>query len=517
MRPLLILLLAAGCDGFSRWPEESTYLDERLWDTDVIAATDGLYAILPHAQKLAYIGLDGAAAEVDLQGAEPLRLTLAPDGTTLLVATRWAVCDKDDRKIKTVSDCPEDDLRYEYALDRVEGGTWTSTLDVPAYLNAFEFSHEGGKAVVWLDYAAYEGEELPSDQLVDLNSVALLDLATETATTVGVGFECTDVVFSEDDTDALVLSRAQAVVVDLDSFEVSVTYPLSLDADDDIEPLAAEFTPDGRYALVSIKGQSDLYKLDLQIESIDILSLSGKPSAMIVDAATDHTLIAYSGQSTVELMDHTYFELTEIELEESVNNIVDLGGSALLYNDSSSSSHDVYRLDLESEELVEYVLTNPVHEVLVADSGALALAVLRPGSGGSSDLEDYAQDRWGIGILDLTSEDATSLTLQSEPVGVVLADRGDTTYALLLLEGEDQLLVVDLKSPSAVVAVDLPAPPKGVGELADGRFYVTHESTFGLLSFLDPTTDPVSVESVGGFATIGVFNDDELPARGVTE
>ena len=51
MRNLLFLLFAAGCDPFGRWPEGYAEIDDVLWDTDVVAAADGIYAILPHATR----------------------------------------------------------------------------------------------------------------------------------------------------------------------------------------------------------------------------------------------------------------------------------------------------------------------------------------------------------------------------------------------------------------------------------------------------------------------------------
>ncbi len=50
----------------------------------------------------------------------------------------------------------------------------------------------------------------------------------------------------------------------------------------------------------------------------------------------------------------------------------------------------------------------------------------------------------------------------------------------------------------------------GIGEMPDGSFYITHDSPLGLVSFLDPT-DPSAIETVSGFATLGLFDDDKLP------
>ena len=86
MRALLLLpLMLAGCDPFERWPDDSNYVEDDLWDTEIIAASDGIYVRLPHAGKLVHVTEAGEVAEVDLGGAHPVRVTLAPDQQSLLV------------------------------------------------------------------------------------------------------------------------------------------------------------------------------------------------------------------------------------------------------------------------------------------------------------------------------------------------------------------------------------------------------------------------------------------------
>lgn len=349
---LLLPLLALGCDRFGHWPDtHSPYLEDSLWDADLISATDGLYVRLPYAGDLVRVDNGtGEASAVDLGGATPLRLTLAPDDATLLVADTWVVCKSDDPDIETVSDCDEQDQRTASALDVVKDGALTASFDVPVYLNAFAFSHSGRVAVAYLSEDGYDDlENYNTSDIIDLNAVSFLNLDTGDASTVSVGFAANNVLFTEDDTRAVVLSRSAAVVVDLSTFEVTVRYPFTLDADQELDPLAAQLTPDGRYALVSIKGSSDLYKLDLEVESIDILSLDDDPSAMAVDTDTDQTLLVYKSAARVDLLDHTNFDVDSVELDVPATAILDAGGFALLYNDQSSTITDVYGLDLTTD------------------------------------------------------------------------------------------------------------------------------------------------------------------------
>lgn len=514
MRALLLLpLLLSACHPFERWPSDDLYIEDALWDPEIIAATDGLYVRLPHAGKIVHVSTDGAVQDVDLGGAHAVRMTLAPDQQSLLVNSAWTVCDTDDERVETVSDCEDEDLREVYALDLVRNGTLLQSYDVPVYLNAFAFTNAGDTAVAYLSTDGYgDLEDLNGGALVDLNAVSFLDLDTGAAQTISVGFAASNILFSDDDSTAVVLSQSKAVVVDLATFQKTVEYPFTLDQDTTVDPLGAALTPDGRYALVSIRGSRDLYKLDLEVESIDILTLDGAPADLFVDTSADKTVIVYGSKSQVDLMDHNLFNIETVELDAPITEILPLGDQVLLYNDQSSNVTDLYRLDPSDQELNEYVVTNPVEAVYTSDLGAYALALLGPTyAGGGNSLDDYTASHWGLGILDLATDHALSLTLSLTPVGVALVDGESTTYALILLEDSDELLVVDLAAPSADTTVPLPAPALGIGAMPDGRFYITHDAALGMVSFLEPGTNALT--TVSGFASVGLLVDDTLPAR----
>ncbi len=519
MRPPLprltaLLVLLAGCDPWSRWPGESDMYIDALWSDDIVAAEGGVYATLPHAGKLVFVPDSGAAAtEVDLGGAEPVRYTLAPDGQSLLVTSRWVVCDNDDEDIDELSECPEDDQRVAYALDLVRDGARVSSFDVPPYLNAFTFTHAGTTAVAYADDESYQTlDELEGQAIVDLNAVAFIKLDTLESEVISVGFAASNFLFSEDDSQALVLAQSQAVVVDVATLSKKVTYNLTLDEDESLDAKAADFTPDGRYALVAISGSRDLYKLDLEIESIDIVSLDAEPADLYVDLAQDNTTIAYTYEAKIDVMDHEVFALEAVELDAPVTDIAALPEGALLYNTRSQSARYLYRLNLDDLELTPYVVSNPVDEVLLSDSGAYALAVLRPtSSGGGGGADAYTASHYGLGVLELGGDDALSVTLTGTPVGVALTDTAETTYALVLQEGEDELLFIDLAQPSGDERLSLPAAPTGIGTMPDGRFWITHDEALGMVSFLDPSTKALT--TVGGFGLLGLFTEDFLSDR----
>jgi len=332
---------------------------------------------------------------------------------------------------------------------------------------------------------------------------------------VSVGFSPNGVLFSADGTTAVVMSRSKVVKVDLGTFEAVLEAPLTLDADAEVQPSGAALTPDGTTLLITVEGSSDLYMLDLETNYWNIGSLGGVPATMSIDPINNQSVFVFGNRSEVNILDNAQLEtfnagsIDAVELEEPSNAIIMTDNGALLYNTSSSNYHDVYRLDLNNQDLIEYVMENPVTQMQVTASGSHAVGILRPEENWSSSLEGFQDSRWGLGVVELTDDESTSLVTESEPVGVALVAGEDTEFALVLLEGMEYLLHVDLSDPSTPGQIDLPAPPVSIGAMPDGRFLIAHDDPSGLISFLDPET--LDLNSVGGFALTGLLVQETLP------
>ena len=95
----------SGCYGLN-----STSLFYDMWDTEVVATQDAIYAMLPNAGLLMKLTEDGNFGSVDLNGASPSRLVASPDGSKLLVFTDFLDCKIDDDDIVYISDCPSEDI-----------------------------------------------------------------------------------------------------------------------------------------------------------------------------------------------------------------------------------------------------------------------------------------------------------------------------------------------------------------------------------------------------------------------
>lgn len=515
---LLLSLFACGPWDFPDRTEK--YVDDRPWDPEVVAAEDGVYVRLPLAGELVRIVPDGTWARVDLEGASPSRVVASEDGSTVLVYATWPVCEDDDPKIEYVRDCDDEDLSERTELRIFKGGELKGVVnDVPSAFNAVSFSEDGKYAAAFLDFST--AEDVDVGNVLNLTEAVFLDLEAGTGTSVSVGFAAESILFTSEG-DAVVLSRSRVALVrhEGDAWDVAVRFPLTLDTDQEISPddvelityenSAGELTD---YALVSVAGLSDLYVLDLTHEYIDVVDLRAVPSDLLVDEATGQTVIVYASLSEIDLLDHDLFEVTSVDVDEPSTHAVPAGTSALLYNDGGTY-HDVYLFDPATGEAVEFRAENPVLEMQLTTDGGIAVATLSQ----ESLYGDFYDQYYGLGIFDLVEQDEPiSLALGGYPVGFELLENDAGAYALLLLDGVDELLQVNLENGTHVPFA-LEEPPLGIAAMPGGQFVVTHEAALGLVTFVDPAKldpeDPdAAVVTVAGFATAGLLGDRKLPRR----
>ncbi len=507
---LLTSLLALGCDPFGNLPDNGRgYIDDPLWDPAVVTVDDGVYVRLPHARKLVRVLDSGKYQAVDLKGASPQTILATPTKDRLLVFAEWAICDDPSEEIQTEGDCDSDDLRWGREMAIVKDGKRVAVTDVPSHMNALRFTPDGQKAVAFFEYDS--SEELNLDGVMDPTVLSLVDLSDGTTVSVSVGYTPREIIFSDDGARALVLSRSEVIVMDMETFTVDISYPLTLDKDEEIDPSGAVLSPDGRYALIAVAGSSDLFQLDLEVVSVDLEALDSTPATLASDALTQTTVVTYGSISAVDVItEHGFIERSEVTLDEPAPDIVMAEGFAVLYNDTGTGS-DIYRLDLDSMAVIEYVAANPVYSLRLTPSGSHAVAILRPEDTSGSGLDGYQDARWGLAIVDLASDDIASLVLESEPVGLELIEDGESAYALLLLDGVESLIQVDLTNPGSVKQIELDSSPAGIDAGPNGRFSISHTDALGQISFLNPETG--NMKSANGFASVHILTDHPLPRR----
>jgi DNA-binding beta-propeller fold protein YncE len=510
MMRALLPLLAIGCNP---WPDlNETYINA-MWNTSIVTLDDGVYVHLEESGQLIRVGTDDSWQVVDLDGARPVRMEADSFKDRLLVHVEWPVCEDQSKQIKLVEDCPDAALSWGTELAIVNNGKRSAVANVPGHLNAMTFTPDGDTAVAYLDDD--QSIDNASGPLVDLSEILLVDLNNGDTSSISVGFMPRNVLFTRDGTRAVVMSRSTVVVVELEERAVSIEYPLTLDADIEIDPSAAVLSPDDRYVMIAIEGTQDLYKLDLEVVSIDMEGLEGIPSDMATDHTFAQTVVVYGDRAQVDLItEHDFIERVSLEIDDPATDIAMSEGQAVLFNTSHMDVRDIVRVDLETKEIVEYVAANPVDSLQLTPNSDYAVAILRPesdyGYGGSS-LDQYQDNRWGLAVADLLGDNIISLVLESKPVGLEVIQKDDGAYALLLLDGVDSLIQVNLAEPGNYEAIELPSAPAGIDASPDGGFTIAHVSALGQVSFLDPASGDIRTTS--GFATSGMLAETTLPRR----
>ncbi len=518
---ILGLLALTGCGWNSLPHQEDHSFAQPLWDAhSAVARTDAIYVHLPVAGALARITSDGEFERVDVGEGRVARILTTPDQDTLLTFVERIYCDLDEDDLADVhsaEDCPAEAQEILTELLVVQEGAVQQSFEISGHYNTLSWSEDGTYAIAYLDFS--QGVDLGQVGVVDLTSVLVLDLVSGSATPVSVGFAADRVLFTHEDADginpnkAVVLSQNSVAVVDLnlEAPSTEVTFPLTLDADQSVTPVGVELTPDNRYALISVQGTGDLYVLDLENRSVNMVSLSANPSAMTVDTTADRTVLVYSGGAVADILEHTYFDVETVSLDEPMNGILEGSGYSLLYNSSKNQAyHDIYRLDLDTGDLLEYRMQNPVMSLHLAQSEEYAIALTRAEGYGGSGIEGYYDASPGMEILDLRDPDkarSTPYLLESPAVGLAFSDTDTALHALVLQQSIDYLYQLDLYSGEAL-ELDLGAAPVDIGSLPEGGFYITHDAGMGHITFYDPVTDELS--EAFGFASMGLFDEYDI-------
>lgn len=517
----MLTLLLIGCNPWDIPVVETTYEDV-LWDPNVAVAADGVYVRLPTAGRLVRVQSDGTWATVDLDGASPESITASPDGKGVFVVATWPVCDDNDPLVVYVDQCPESKLTYEREMvfvrdaERVGG---EALPGVSAALDSAAWTDDASIAALYLN--PDNAGSVVVDGFLNLNEVTFIEAATGEVHRVSVGFAAEAVLFTDDNTRAVVLSRSQVAMVSLESgdadcsaWSACVTYKLTLDADTTVTPDNVVLVADGKYALVSVASSKDLYVLDLENESIDIIELAGSPSAIVDDPDHGVTVVAYAGHSQVDVIEHDFFEVSSIELEEPATQAVLTPVGVLAYNDVTSSFKDVAMIDPVSGDWLEARAENPILELKAGSRFAVATMLPETSTDGLYDAH------YGFGIFTLSAPgtesapDPVSLVLESAPVGFATLETDSADYALLLMSDVDTLLKVRLNDATAT-SIELDAPPLGIAASPDDRFVVIEDSPLGMISFVDPVEDTQA--TVSGFATVAFVERPVLPRRAAVE
>ena len=117
----------------------------------------------------------------------------------------------------------------------------------------------------------------------------------------------------------------------------------------------------------------------------------------------------------------------------------------------------------------------------------------------------------------MASDDVVNLVAESRPIGVELVEDENNSYALVLMEGVEFVLKMNLADPLGASKIDLPAPPVAIGSMqtAEGHFVISHDVDFGMISTLDPQTETLT--TISGFGAVNILSENKLPRRAQEE
>ncbi len=485
MNPKAWLTLSfVGC-GWGHLPKGGDVtLSGATWDpTSAVARED---AVLLH--------LPASGGVVSLTGTTPTSVETAGYATQLVASTRTnhvaaltekyrctAPEDEIDGELVYASDCPSEYLQIDRGFTVVHGEQAGDSFEFDSPYAHLAFSPTGDTAVAWLSSV----DEIPDDSIVNLAAAAVIDLESGAIFSLDVGYGASEVLFTDDGTRAVVLSQNRVTVLDIGSNPPTkdVSFSLTLDADNTLVPSRVALTPDGSHALITVQGQADLYILDLENPSVNLVSLPAVPADMVVDPLSDRTLIVYSNSAVVDLLDHDVFDLESTLLDEPATHIDLLADFALL---SRPGSTDVVWFSPSEQDSHEFHLQGGLVRLQTSPTADRAVAFTEVGGAP------------GMEILNLeTLDNPAPYLLPSASQDAAFSTADGATHLLVLQSSESSLLSMNL-TEGGLEEIQLPDNPLSIGSLEEGGFYITHQSSSGRVSFFDPASG--NIETASGFA-----------------
>lgn len=485
-RALPLLLALAACDrGPQNWRGAGA-----LWTPGATVATpSGLYVQLTGG-RLSRVTPEGATPLPEIPGV--IRRVL-PDagGDGVLVFSDAQRCEgiedpQDQYAAERFCEDAGGDWRSDLWLTRV-GETVGEPISLPMpYAAAIQ---SGDRLLLWWDPTS----ELVAPGIINLTSALSVDLAAGTVSQVSLGFTPNAGLFVGAGERALVASDREVSLVDVASGATAVRFPLTLSTYDTVGTDLLAITPDGRYALVPATTVSDLYVLDLDLHTINMIEMPRNVRALHVDAAHDSTLIAADADPGLSRLDHASFSLREIGAPRATDLAAIPGGEVLAWHEGSRA---VSRLNLDTNRVVDYLTQGVPRRVDIAPDGSFAVVV----SGDVVERFDsgYNEDFSGastVDVLDLRGDDAVPYRVEGSVAGVTFTDDGTDAVALIMQAGANEL--VALAADGVRGSVDLDRPPVAVGAYGD-LVYVVHDDPLGRITFYNPANGEQTVSE--GFA-----------------
>lgn len=464
----LLLAALAGCGG-------SEPLTERpMGVRHAVAAGGDLYVLNELGGRVVRIRPSGSTSTVAV-GTAPEELAATADGSWVLTLVRasntlWAV------RTEGFESHPVE-IRPNHNVIAVS----------PAPASRF--------AVTYVDLAKLG--ELDIDGSASLNEVTVVELSGNAplATSVVVGFNPKQVVFTPDGTRAVVLSESFASILDLENPSDPTRIPLGANTTSDpVTPETALVTPDGQYALVARHGSADVFVIELEPPSVNIVDFGVVPTKFVAssDGSTVAAISAFS--PSVALFDVATATVDVVTAEGAITDAVvplEATDRRILFWGEGLQDEQTYSWDLDEHEMTTVRLVNAPTDVRVGPGGS-AVVLQRPSPTFGGDETDGLFDvNDSLSLLDPDERLITPHFLESAPVDVAFTRNLEGDHlAVVTLREAARLAVVDLESLLIVSRPHVGAVPRSLvplglpGEAAPVA--VIHDQPWGVVTFLHP-------------------------------
>lgn len=382
-------------------------------------------------------------------------------------------------------------------------------VKVRPHHNAFAVSGSSANryAVTFVDLAELADVEV--DGTASFNEITVVDLngTAPTATSVVVGFNPRQVVFTPDGTKAVVLSQSFASIVPLADPASTVRVPLgSNTATNPVTPETALATADGQHALVARSGSPDVFLLTLSPPSVNIVDFGIVPTRFVSSA---------DGGTVVGLAQHTRY-LAQLDLASGVVSGVVAGGPVsdaavpsdptdrrMLLWDAASGLESLFALDLDAAQTKTVALVNPPTQVAIGPGGTAIVLHHRQPTPGGDEVQRFFDEHEGLSVVNQEVTLVTPIALDAPPVSIGFYQGADgLPHALIPLQGSAHLAEVGLADQLAS-ALHVSAVPRDVVPLGAAGIAVVHDQPFGLVTFLAP--DGVHTHVASGFLLDGTL------------
>lgn len=395
-----------------------------------------------------------------------------------------------------------------------------ATVGVVEGSNRLTVSPLGDAAIAWYDAARAQ----PGDPAGSFQEVSLLRLTDDGAiesVRAAVGFRPVAVQFRADGAVAFVVTEQGVSALDVDDERetlVGPPIPVSEDPFEAVTEREVRITPDGRFAVVRVLGQSEarVLRLDDTAELVSV-ALPGEPTDLDMLPDGDRALLVLRESSLAVILDVAAAAadpadagaLSTIDLAPARPGLATVtpdGGRAVLYT-TLGAEEEVTILDLARSRARRVPLKKTVRGVAAAPDGRSALLLHGPSDGGAEDPVEASIDAAeGYSVLQLATGFARLELTEGAPGSFTFDEGGGALY---LLEpqtptGAHLLHTVDLRTTVGGRATLASRPLDVQWVPAARKLAVSQEHPSGRITFVDPSDD--STRTLTGFELNGLVD-----------